>query len=123
MLGGRAAIINQATRKQRYDQKNKMNRRDQDMVAKYGLERVPDDQLKRYKPQPRKEQGPTDEQLAREAQAAERRAATGEYDHHAEILKAKQEMEEKERANQDSDEETGSINVIDQAKNNIDMNT
>jgi len=32
-------------------------------------------------------------------------------------------MEERERANIDSDEETGRINVIDQAKNNIEMNT
>lgn len=50
-------------------------------------------------------------------------AANGEYDHHAEIKKAQQEMEERERANIDSDEETGRINVIDQAKNNIEMNT
>jgi|TARA_B110000285_G_C14803993_1_gene458826 hypothetical protein len=32
-------------------------------------------------------------------------------------------MEQQEQANVDSDEETGSINVIDKAKNNIDMNT
>lgn len=86
------------------------------MASRYGLERVPDDQLKRFKPQPRKDEGPTDEQLVKEAQAAERRAAVGEYDHHAEILKAKREMEEQEKANQESDEETGSINVIDKAK-------
>jgi len=30
------------------------------------------------------------------------------------------EMEERERAERDSDEETGSINVIDRAKNNTD---
>lgn len=65
-----------------------MSNDDKDMMMKYGLNRVPDDQLKKYKPKPRAELAPTDEQIAREAQAAERAAANGEYDHHAEIRKA-----------------------------------
>ena len=46
MLGGRAAVISQATKKQRYDLKAKMDNQDKDMVTRYGLQRVQDDQLK-----------------------------------------------------------------------------